>query len=58
MKLKTDFKKLKDGWGIAKMPGGIHDTFKVNKDGDITGYHTTVQIPGGKKIHIPLDSKK
>jgi len=40
------------------MPGGIHDTFKVDANGNISGHHTTVQIPGGKKVNIPLNKNK
>ena len=49
------FKTTKDGSGytIAKTGDGhVHDTFKVDNNGNITDYHTTVQIKGGKKINI------
>ena len=57
------FKRLKDGWGIQPMgpsplgDGDMHDTFRIDPDGNISGGHTTVRIPGGKKIHIPWDKK-
>ena len=46
------FKPLKDGWGIQPISpspldrGDVHDTFKVDKLGNIIGGHTTVRLPG------------
>jgi len=59
----SNFKTLKDGWGIQPMGpspkgGDMHETFQVNKDGDISGGHTTVRIPGGKSVSIPWTSSK
>jgi hypothetical protein len=59
--MSGEFKPLNDGWGIqpigpSPMGGGdIHDTFRIDPLGDIYGGHTTVQIPGGQKIHMPWD---
>lgn len=54
----------KTGWGIQpieKNPGGqggdLHDTFKVDRDGNISGGHTTVQTPGKPPVHMPWDRK-
>ena len=37
------------------IPGGgqIHETFKIDRYGNLYDSHTTVEIPGGKKSHIP-----
>jgi len=56
------FKPLNSGWGIQPMgpapngKGDMHDTFNVDDKGNISGGHTTIQQPGGKKIHLPWDS--
>ena len=52
------FIPLRDGYGIQpveNLPGGgdIHDTFRVDDQGDISGGHTTVRIPGGQEVHLP-----
>ena len=59
--MKNDmFKPLKDGWGIQpaeKLPDGgdLHDTFRIDRDGNLDGGHTTIQLPGGPKKHLPWD---
>ncbi len=58
---EPNFKPLKNGWGIQPIgplpgeQGDIHDTFHVDEDGNISGGHTTVQSPGGKKVHLPWE---
>ena len=42
----------KDGWviqPIEKLPGGgdVHDTFRIDPSGNISGGHTTVRLPDG-----------
>lgn len=57
------FVPLKNGFGIQPMgpsplgDGDMHDTFKSDSDGNISEGHTTVRIPGGKKIHMPWNPK-
>lgn len=57
-KKESFFKPLKDGWGLQPLGpsqtgrGDIHDTFKVGSRGNISGGHTTVRLPGGKKKHL------
>lgn len=64
-----DFKPFKplgkpdkpSGWGIQPLgpsplgSGDMHDTFKTDPDGSVSGGHTTVQIPGGKNVRLPWD---
>ena len=52
------FKPLNDGWGvqpIERLPGGgdIHDTFRVDDLGNISGGHTTIRRPGGIEAQLP-----
>ncbi|MFH0852947.1 MAG: hypothetical protein V1853_00895 [bacterium] len=52
------FRPINNGFGIqpmgpTPMGGGIHDTFRVDPYGNISSGHTTAQIPGGQKIHMP-----
>ncbi len=54
----SGFKPLKNGFGIQPIGpspagGDVHDTFRVNKEGNVSGGHTTVRIPGGQKVHLP-----
>lgn len=43
--------------GPSPLGGGdIHDTFKVNENGDVSGGHTTVQNLGGQKINVGWDA--
>ncbi|MBU2472612.1 hypothetical protein KKE74_01105 [Patescibacteria group bacterium] len=57
------FKPLKNGFGIqpiGKSPlgvGDMHETFKIDKQGNISEGHTTVRIPGGKSTHMPWTPK-
>lgn len=57
-KPNPSFKPINNGYGIqpagpTPLGGQIHDTFKVDKFGNISNPHTTLQIPGGKKIGLP-----
>jgi len=58
------FKPLDDGFGIqplGKSPLGIgdmHDTFKVDEEGNISEGHTTIRIPGGQSIKLPWGPEK
>lgn len=52
----------KNGFGIqplgpSPLGGDVHESFNVNKDGDIFNGHTTVRIPGGDTIRMPWDPK-
>ena len=52
------FIPLDNGFGIqplgpSPLGGDIHEGFRVDKDGNLLDGHTTVRIPGGKKIHLP-----
>ena len=56
------FNKLKDGACISgnESPldsGGLHDTFKVDVTGQIYDFHTTVELDGGKKIRLNVDTE-
>lgn len=51
---RKHFMALKNGWGIQPIGkfssgGDIHDTFNVNKDGNIFGGHTTIRLPYGEQ---------
>jgi len=51
-------KPLDSGWGIqpigsSPLGGDMHETFRVDSDGEISGGHFTIRIPGGQDIHIP-----
>ena len=39
--------------GPSPLGGDIHEGFNVDTEGNISGGHTTVRIPGGKEIHLP-----
>ena len=52
------FRPLNNGWGIqpvgpSPLGGDIHDTFKVDPLGNISGGHTTIRIPGGQDKKMP-----
>ena len=55
----SGFKRLNNGWGIQPMgpspldTGDMHDTFKVDPLGNISGGHTTIRIPDGQEIQMP-----
>jgi hypothetical protein len=58
--MSGEFKPLNpQGWGIQPLGpsplggGDMHDTFQVDINGDISGGHTTVRIPGGMDIQMP-----
>jgi len=39
------------------IPGGgqIHETFKVDRYGNLFDEHTTIELPGMKKVHMPWE---
>ena len=48
----------KNGWVIqpgSPLPGGgdVHDTFRVDRNGNISGGHTTIRTPGNKEVQLP-----
>lgn len=52
------FVQLGNGYGIQPIGpspagGDMHETFHVNPNGDVSGGHTTVRIPGGQDVHLP-----
>lgn len=56
----SDFKPSKDGSGygvqpIDRLPGGgdVHDTFRVDQQGNVSGGHTTIQLPGQESLRLP-----
>lgn len=57
--INEPFKPLKGGWGFQPMgpsplgKGDIHDTFHVDRLGNLTGGHTTIQLRGGAKEGFP-----
>jgi len=56
--LHGGFRPLQGGWGIqpigpSPLGGDVHDTFRVNRQGNVSGGHTTARIPGGQSINIP-----
>jgi len=56
---KLSFKPIgHNGFGIqplgpSPLGGDIHETFKVDREGNISNGHTTVRIPGGQSINLP-----
>lgn len=54
----SPFKPLKDGWGIQPIGptpdggGDLHDTLHIDKDGNLDGGHTTIQLPDGPKKRL------
>lgn len=38
--------------GPSPLGGDLHETFNVDKDGNLRDGHTTVRIKGGKKVRI------
>lgn len=59
------FRPLKEsgGWGIQPIghppgldKGDVHETFKVDEIGRISGGHTTVRLPGGYDIRLPWNN--
>lgn len=62
--MDSDFKPTSGGWVIVpveKNPGGrggdIHETFKVDNAGNVTGGHSTIQTPGLPPVRIPWSDK-
>ena len=54
------FKPIQNGYGIQpieRLPNGgdIHETFRVDREGNVTDGHTTVRLPGGQSIKLPWD---
>jgi len=54
--LNPDFHHSTNGSGFGFQPagptplgGGVHDSFNVDKDGNVSNGHTTSQVPGGQK---------
>lgn len=39
--------------GSSPLGGDMHETFQVDKTGNISNGHTTIRIPGGQDIHLP-----
>jgi hypothetical protein len=54
----SDFIPLKNGFGIQPLGpspegGDIHETFQVDQEGNMSGGHTTIRLPGDKDIQLP-----
>ena len=54
----SGFIPLGGGFGIqplgpSPLGGDMHETFKLDREGNLSDGHTTIRIPGGKEIHIP-----
>ncbi|HEY4776639.1 MAG TPA: hypothetical protein VIH56_03185 [Candidatus Acidoferrales bacterium] len=55
------FKKLKDGWGMQPIKSesdsapviDVHETFRVNDAGDISGGHTTITTREDNRTYEP-----
>jgi hypothetical protein len=52
-----DYKQLKSDFGIqpagpTPLGGDIHEGFNVDEDGNLSGGHTTLRIPGGQETRI------
>lgn len=43
--------------GPSPLGGDMHETFGVDKAGNIRDGHTTVRIPGGQTKHLPWNPK-
>lgn len=41
--------------GPTPLGGDIHESFTVDPFGNISGGHTTIQIPGGPKVNLPWE---
>lgn len=51
-----------NGWGVQpvqRLPegGDVHETFRVNESGDISGGHTTVRLPDRTEKQLPWQKK-
>jgi len=59
----SGFLPLKNGFGIQSMGptpldrGDMHDTFRVDRLGNISQGHTTLRIEKGQHIRMPWDPK-
>jgi len=54
----SGFVPLRGGFGVqplgpSPLGGDVHETFRVDRDGKVSGGHTTIRIPGGKSISLP-----
>lgn len=54
----SGFIPLNNGFGIqplgpSPLGGDMHETFRVNEEGDLSSGHTTLRIPGGQEIQMP-----
>ena len=63
--MSGDFKPTSNGWGVQPIGpspygsgGDIHDTFKVDSNGVVTGGHATIQLPGGQTVRMPWNGGK
>ncbi len=36
----------------------IHDTYNIDKDGNLSKGHSTVNLPGGGKVYAPLGGER
>jgi hypothetical protein len=54
-KWETDFgvQPIKTEINLFPKRGGMHDSFNVNSSGDIFNGHTTIELKGGLKKHLP-----
>ena len=43
--------------GPAPEGGDIHETFDVDNEGNVSGGHTTIRIPGNKETHQGWDKE-
>lgn len=61
-----NFRPSNNGSGFGTQPGAgspdggkggdVHDTFKVDNTGNVSGGHTTVDLGGGVKTNVPWGS--
>ena len=54
-----NFKFLKDALVIPVrgLNTNIHDTYNVDKDGNLSNGHNTVNLPNGGKMYMPLSDR-
>ncbi|MFA5887204.1 MAG: hypothetical protein WC852_00650 [Candidatus Nanoarchaeia archaeon] len=41
---------------LTELGGDVHDTFKIDRYDNIYGGHTTLDIPGYEKLHLPWEN--
>ena len=52
--VQTNYGNNVIGYGnLSNLGGDVHDTFKLDRYDNTYGGHTTVNIPGYTKLHIP-----